>query len=125
MLQKRAAQEKEHMLAFNFFPRLTPFAPNWFINMAAPVVGIPIVPFFIASLVGTQVSLFFLSITGQTLREAAEALGDGETFDNQQFQEVIKSRTLMLGVLMAILQCIPGFFIWIEKRKRAAEAAAK
>merc|ERR1711937_1082438 len=107
MLQKRAAQEKEHMLAFNFFLRLTPFAPNWFINMAAPVVGIPIVPFFVASLVGTQVSLFFLSITGVTLREAAEALGEGETFNNAEFQIVIRNRTLTLGVVMATLQTLP------------------
>mmetsp|Transcript_22525 Transcript_22525/g.68660 ORF Transcript_22525/g.68660 Transcript_22525/m.68660 type:complete len:212 (-) Transcript_22525:519-1154(-) len=67
-LRARAVQEHEHMLLFNFWLRLTPFLPNWFCNVACPLVGVPLRPFFIASLFGTQGSLLFLSLTGATLR---------------------------------------------------------
>ena len=39
-----------------FFLRLTPLAPNWFINVACPIIGVPLAPFFVASLLGTQVT---------------------------------------------------------------------
>jgi len=67
-LRTRAVQEREHMLLFNFWLRLTPFLPNWFCNVACPLVGVPLRPFFIASMFGTQGSLLFLSLTGATLR---------------------------------------------------------
>lgn len=68
VLRSRAVLEREHMLLFNFWLRLTPFLPNWFCNVACPLVGVPLRPFFLASLFGTQGSLLFLSLTGATLR---------------------------------------------------------
>ena len=113
MLRERAAQEREHMLLFNFFLRLTPFAPNWFINVASPVCGIPLTPFFVGSLFGTQLSLLFLALSGETLKEAGETGFDLET---------VKSKGKMLGLLMAVLQCVPIGFIYLQKRRAAAAA---
>jgi uncharacterized membrane protein YdjX (TVP38/TMEM64 family) len=42
------------MLIFNVWLRMTPFLPNWFCNLACPLVGVPLRPFFVASLFGTQ-----------------------------------------------------------------------
>jgi membrane protein YqaA with SNARE-associated domain len=54
-LRERAETEKAHWTLFNLFLRLSPVTPNWFINLASPVVGNPISSFFIASLLATQV----------------------------------------------------------------------
>ena len=51
---QKAEEEKEHWLLFNFFLRLTPFVPNWFVNLSSPIVGNPIKPFIIGSFFGTQ-----------------------------------------------------------------------
>eukprot|EP00316_Scyphosphaera_apsteinii_P006011 CAMPEP_0119315122 /NCGR_PEP_ID=MMETSP1333-20130426/34545_1 /TAXON_ID=418940 /ORGANISM="Scyphosphaera apsteinii, Strain RCC1455" /LENGTH=275 /DNA_ID=CAMNT_0007320367 /DNA_START=58 /DNA_END=885 /DNA_ORIENTATION=+ len=113
MLRKRAAQESEHMFAFNLFLRFTPFAPNWFINIAAPLVGIPVVPFFFGSLLGTQLSLVFLTLTGATLRDAGENEFDLLSWPMQR-------RFIFLGLTMALLQIVPIGLIWASKRRKAA-----
>ena len=51
---QKAEEEKEHWLLFNFFLRLMPFVPNWFVNLSSPIVGNPIKPFVIGSFFGTQ-----------------------------------------------------------------------
>ena len=96
MLRERAAQEREHMLLFNFFLRLTPFAPNWFINVASPVCGIPLTPFFVGSLFGTQLSLLFLALTGATLREAGES--------NFELGDEFLRNGVYLGLTMGVLR---------------------
>jgi len=114
-LQSLAAAEAEHMLLFNFFLRLTPFAPNWFINVASPIVGVPLRPFFLGSLIGTQGTLLFLSLTGSTLRDAGEAgFSLGADF---------KLKGLLLALLMALLQAIP--ILIIRHKKRLAAAAER
>ena len=45
---------QDNWLLFNFFLRLTPFVPNWFVNLSSPIVGNPIKPFIIGSFFGTQ-----------------------------------------------------------------------
>lgn len=39
---------------FNYivFLRITPFLPNWFINLASPIIGVPMWPFFAGTFVG-------------------------------------------------------------------------
>merc|ERR1711918_58810 len=97
MMRDKASQEQQYMLSFNFFLRLTPFMPNWMINLSCPLVGVPLKPFFIGSLFGTQLSLLFLALSGATLKEA------GETgFDLEKVQAQLK---IMAG-LMLVLQLV-------------------
>ena len=106
-MRQKAHEERRHMLSFNFFLRLTPFMPNWLINLSCPLVGVPLRPFFIGSLFGTQASLLFLALSGATLRAA------GETgFDLGKIQRQLK---LMAG-LMLVLQLVPIAFIYAQKR---------
>lgn len=95
-------RHQENWLLFNFFLRLTPFVPNWFVNLSSPIVGNPIKPFIIGSFFGTQArprpalrpprpapvassparvpcaaasfqfSLFFLALCGNTLATLGE-----------------------------------------------------
>lgn len=103
------------MLLFCFFLRLTPFMPNWFINLAAPLVGVPLFDFFVGSLVGTQGSLLFLSLTGATLRDVGES--------GFELGSDFKRRAAVLALTMGFLQFVPLVFIWRSKRHGSAPAA--
>ena len=46
------------MMFFLLSLRLFPVTPNWFLNMASPIVGIPIMPFFISVFIGKLVALY-------------------------------------------------------------------
>merc|ERR1719488_207223 len=98
LMRVKAHEERQYMLSFNFFLRLTPFMPNWMINLSCPLVGVPLAPFFIGSLFGTQLSLLFLALSGATLKEAGES-----GFDLEKVQKQLK---LMAG-LMLVLQLVP------------------
>lgn len=52
---------KDDLLSYIIFLRITPFLPNWFINIAAPVVDVPLVPFYIGTFLGNLSSKLCLS----------------------------------------------------------------
>lgn len=116
VLQQRADENRQFMLTFNFFLRLTPFLPNWFINLACPLVGVPLRPFFWGSLIGTQLSLTFLAVSGATLKTAGE-----QGFD----LDAIKGNMIIMGLLMGVLQCVPLAFIYLQKQQKEGAASKK
>ena len=42
----------DDMLWYIMFLRITPFLPNWFINLASPVIGVRLMPFFWGTFLG-------------------------------------------------------------------------
>ena len=57
------------------FLRLTPLIPNWFVNLASPIVGMPYIYFIVASFFGKLLVIsglmpnnFILIQTGLTLK---------------------------------------------------------
>ena len=116
---QKADEEKEHWLLFNFFLRLTPFVPNWFVNLSSPIVGNPIKPFFIGSLFGTQFSLLFLAICGNTLAEVGtQAYSDLRSPAALLADPMKYAPILIVGALGASAQVVPVYII--RKRKQAA-----
>ena len=53
-------KHEQHLLNYMIFLRITPFLPNWFINITAPVIGVPMMPFFLGTLLGTLLCLHLL-----------------------------------------------------------------
>ena len=58
-LPERAAQwsskveaQRGNLLSYIIFLRITPFLPNWFINIVSPVIGVPLPPFWFGSFIG-------------------------------------------------------------------------
>lgn len=49
---KTVEKHKNNMLNYIIFLRVTPFLPNWFINLTAPVIGVPLVPFALGTFIG-------------------------------------------------------------------------
>jgi len=61
--------EKHKGDLFNYvvFLRVTPILPNWFINLTAPVIGVPLMPFALGTFLGVAPPSFFAIQGGQTL----------------------------------------------------------
>lgn len=54
---KAVEKHKNNLLNYIIFLRVTPFLPNWFINMSAPVIGVPLIPFALGTFIGKLPSL--------------------------------------------------------------------
>lgn len=55
-------KHREHLINYIIFLRITPFLPNWFINITSPVINVPLGVFFFGTFLGKirKISLFFL-----------------------------------------------------------------
>ena len=58
-LPERASQwsakvdsHRSNLLSYILFLRITPFLPNWFINIVSPVIGVRLPPFWLGTFVG-------------------------------------------------------------------------
>ncbi|XP_047113280.1 transmembrane protein 41B-like [Schistocerca piceifrons] len=60
-------KHRENLLNYILFLRITPFLPNWFINIVSPVIGVPIVPFWLGTFLGVAPPSFVAIQAGQTL----------------------------------------------------------
>lgn len=61
-------KNQHNLFWYMLFLRLTPLIPNWFVNLASPLVGIPYRYFLVASFFGLMPMNFILIQTGQTLK---------------------------------------------------------
>ncbi|XP_073966441.1 transmembrane protein stas isoform X2 [Choristoneura fumiferana] len=64
---KAVKKHQNNLLNYIIFLRVTPFLPNWFINMSAPVIGVPLVPFALGTFIGVAPPSFVAIQAGQTL----------------------------------------------------------
>ncbi|KAL3290558.1 hypothetical protein HHI36_023950 [Cryptolaemus montrouzieri] len=70
--QKWAVQVDKHrdnLLNYIIFLRVTPFLPNWFINLTAPVIGVPLMPFALGTFIGVAPPSFIAIHGGKTLQD--------------------------------------------------------
>lgn len=94
-------KRRANMMYFSMFVRISPLVPNWFVNCAAPVVGIRFFPeFFVALLLGTQIGVFLSLRTGTLLFLLLKSLGgDGE---DGQGDALLQTQALQnFGIMMA------------------------
>lgn len=62
-------KHEHHLFNYMLFLRITPLLPNWFINLASPVIGVPLAPFAIGTFFGVAVPSFVAIQAGQTLQK--------------------------------------------------------
>lgn len=60
-------KHKENLFNYIVFLRITPFLPNWFINLTAPIIGVPLYPFAFGTFFGVAPPSFIAIQGGQTL----------------------------------------------------------
>eukprot|EP01134_Creolimax_fragrantissima_P003924 CFRG3924T1 len=63
--QLQVNQHASHMVNYIIFLRVTPILPNWFINITAPVIHVPVRPFFIGTFIGVAPPSVFFIQAGQ------------------------------------------------------------
>lgn len=54
LLQRKVEENRNGLFFFLLFLRLFPMTPNWFLNLSAPILNIPIVQFFFSVLIGKR-----------------------------------------------------------------------
>lgn len=60
-------KHRDNLLNYMLFLRMTPLLPNWFINLASPVIGVPMMPFTVGTFFGVAPPSFVAIQAGQTL----------------------------------------------------------
>lgn len=98
-LQKKVEDNRDCLFFFLLFLRFFPMTPNWFLNMSAPIVNIPISFFFGSVFIGLLPYNFICVQTGVMLSELA-SLDDLFSWD----------RLLQL-LAMACVALLPGAII--------------
>lgn len=61
------SKHRDNLLNYMLFLRMTPLLPNWFINLASPVIGVPMIPFTVGTFFGVAPPSFVAIQAGQTL----------------------------------------------------------
>ncbi|XP_058951325.1 transmembrane protein 41B isoform X1 [Pocillopora verrucosa] len=89
---------RDNLLSYIIFLRITPFLPNWFINISSPVIGVPLLPFFVGTFVGVAPPSFGFISAGVELY-VLTTTGD-----------VMSFKSIMIVVVSALLSLAPVIF---------------
>ncbi|CDQ92555.1 transmembrane protein 41A-A [Oncorhynchus mykiss] len=71
MLQRKVEENQSCLFFFLLFLRFFPMTPNWFLNMSAPIVNIPVTFFFFSVFIGLIPYNFICVQTGSMLSEVS------------------------------------------------------
>ncbi|XP_064399879.1 transmembrane protein 41 homolog [Halichondria panicea] len=71
----QVSDHQHDMLWYILFLRITPFLPNWFINLAAPLVGVRLAPFYWGTFLGVAPPSFLFIRAGTALYELTTTTG--------------------------------------------------
>lgn len=97
---------------FNYllFLRISPFLPNWFINIASPLINVPFPHFFFATLIGIAPATLIAVNAGRTVKQ----LSTDET-------QLFGARTWLTLVSLAFLALLPVALKWHNQQKKYTE----
>lgn len=62
-------KHRDNILNYILFLRMTPFLPNWFINIVSPCIDVPLFPFWLGTFLGVGPPSFLAIQAGQTLHQ--------------------------------------------------------
>jgi len=88
-------KNRSDLMSYMLFLRITPFLPNWFINITSPILSIPLSTFFIATFFGVAPLSFIAVSAGKEIQKLVK-FGDALSYDS-----------IALVVIAAILSLIP------------------
>jgi len=90
-------RQRGNLLSYIIFLRITPFLPNWFINIVSPVIGVPLMPFAFGSFLGVAPPSFVFIQAGTTLHQLTSTM------------DPITVESVCLLVVFALLSLVPVF----------------
>ncbi|XP_037343974.2 transmembrane protein 41A-A [Pungitius pungitius] len=110
MIQRKVEENQGSLFFFLLFLRFFPMTPNWFLNMSAPIVNIPITFFFGSVFIGLLPYNFICVQAGVMLSEVAS------------LDDLFSWERLLQLLAMACVALLPGALIrrWSQKRLHVA-----
>ncbi|CAN9497832.1 unnamed protein product [Ophioblennius macclurei] len=106
MLQRKVEENQDCLFFFLLFLRFFPMTPNWFLNMSAPIVNIPITFFFCSVLIGLLPYNFICVQTGVMLSEVSS------------LDDLFSWERLLQLLAIACVALLPGTLIRRFSQKR-------
>uniref|UniRef100_A0A1B0G6A7 VTT domain-containing protein n=1 Tax=Glossina morsitans morsitans TaxID=37546 RepID=A0A1B0G6A7_GLOMM len=70
---KHIENHRDNLFNYMLFVRMSPILPNWFINLAAPVIGVPIYPFTLGTFCGVAPPSMIAIQAGKTLQKMSNS----------------------------------------------------
>lgn len=92
------AKHTHNLTFYIIFLRITPFLPNWFINVASPLLNVALIPFFFGTFVGVAAPSFIAIEAGKTLNKLTSS------------KDVLSWNSILLLVVFASLSLLPVLF---------------
>ncbi|NXF32641.1 TM41A protein, partial [Nyctibius bracteatus] len=99
LLQRKVEENRSCLFFFLLFLRLFPMTPNWFLNLSAPILNIPVSQFFFSVLIGLTPYNFICVQTGAILSQITS------------LDAIFSWDTLLKLLAMAVAALIPGTLI--------------
>lgn len=99
MLQRKVQANKDRLFFFLLSARLFPMSPNWFLNMASPIIGVPLHYFFISVLVGLTPYNFACTQAGSILSTISSV------------DDILTFPTVAGMLSIALVALLPAFFV--------------
>ncbi|XP_028993743.1 transmembrane protein 41A-A [Betta splendens] len=106
MLQNKVEDNQDCLFFFLLFLRFFPMTPNWFLNMSAPIVNIPITYFFCSVFIGLLPYNFICVQTGVMLSELSS------------LDDLFSWERLLQLLAIACVALLPGALIRRFSRRR-------
>jgi uncharacterized membrane protein YdjX (TVP38/TMEM64 family) len=91
---------RHHLISYIIVLRLTPVFPGWFLNIAAPHVGVPVLRFVVGTMLGILPTTFLYVEAGETLERFSHS-------DNDASAYIFSSYNLLLLSGIGVAALIP------------------
>lgn len=98
-------KHRDNLLSYMLFLRMTPFLPNWFINLVAPVIGVPLFPFVFGTFFGVAPPSVLAIQAGKTLHTLTSS------------RDAISYTSVLLLTSLSFLSLAPVIFKKYFKKK--------
>lgn len=105
MFQKKIELNGDNIFFYLLFLRLTPFLPNWFINLAAPLINVKYIYFAGATFIGLIPANFMYIQAGMTLQSVSH-----DALENKSGHFVLSYKSMGLLFMLALMSLLPTFF---------------
>ncbi|ETV98466.1 hypothetical protein H310_08608 [Aphanomyces invadans] len=104
----KIAANRSNLFYYMLFLRLTPLLPNWFVNVASPLVGVPFGVFVGATFIGLIPANCIHISTGATLGSTAADAGSGNNLINFGILFALQFLALLPTLFKSKLQALDG-----------------
>ncbi|KAM8938742.1 transmembrane protein 41B [Pelodytes ibericus] len=95
---QQVERHRDHLINYIIFLRITPFLPNWFINITSPIINVPLKVFFWGTFLGVAPPSFVAIKAGTTLYQLTTA------------GEAVSWNSVIVLMILAVLSILPAIF---------------